>query len=106
MAEELQVRPDDIDRFANCMIDLSAQCDTAKKYVSGYFSIDGEQARIYAYVKGVIDQMRDNLQANYDHLLKLSDGSATEMNRTAQMYRTTDFETAKRLDATYPEGRR
>lgn len=104
MTEELEVRPDDIDRFANSMADLSTQCDTAKKYASNHFSVDAEQARIYAYVKGVIDAMRESLASNYDHLLKLSDGSAMEMTRTAQMYRTTDFEIARQLDATYSDG--
>ncbi|MFJ1457089.1 hypothetical protein [Nocardia sp. N2S4-5] len=104
MTEELEVRPDDIDRFANSMVDLTTQCDTAKKYASNYFSVNAEQARIYAYVKGVVDTMRENLISNYDHLLRLSDGSAMEMTRTAQMYRTTEFEIAKRLDATYSDG--
>ncbi|WP_280328897.1 type VII secretion target [Nocardia wallacei] len=106
MTEELQVQPDDIDRFANSMVDLATQCDTAKKYVSNYFTINAEQARIYAYVKGVVDAMRENLTSNYEHLLKLSDGSALEMTRTAQMYRTTDIEIAKQLDATYSDGYR
>ncbi|MBF6097212.1 hypothetical protein IU438_06650 [Nocardia cyriacigeorgica] len=103
MTDELKVEPDDLDRFATVLRDLSGQADTAKKYVSSYFDIDGEQSRLFFFVKGMVDKIRQDLEANYDKLARLSDASSIELVNSSQMYRTTDHSHAKQLDAQYME---
>lgn len=53
---------------------------------------------------GIAEQVRQNLEANYDKLRQLAEASANELTKSAEMYRTTDLATAKRLDSTYGEG--
>ncbi|MFE7800372.1 hypothetical protein [Nocardia sp. NPDC057440] len=101
MTDDFKVTPDDLDKFASAMRDLSGQSDAAKKYVTSYFDIDGEQSRLFGYVKGMVDQIRQNLEANYEKLTRLSDESSTELTKSGQMYRTTEFERAKQMDDQY-----
>lgn len=101
MGEKLEVRPDDLDEFAGSMRDLSWQAESAKKYVGEWIDISAGEARIYAHVKGMADQVRENLEANYAQLQTLADNSANELRASAQVYRTTDEVTAQRLDSTY-----
>lgn len=105
MGEKLEVRPDDVDKFAGSMRDLSRQAESAKKYVGEWIDISAGEARIYAHVKGMADQVRENLQANYSQLQTLMDSAANELSASAQVYRTTDEATAQRLDTAY-EGSR
>ncbi|MBF6100631.1 hypothetical protein IU510_21480 [Nocardia cyriacigeorgica] len=104
MTEDLQVQPEDLDRFATAMSNLAADSDSAKQYVAKWFDISGDDARIFAHVAGIAEQVRQNLEANYDKLRQLAEASATEITKSAEMYRTTDLATAKRLDSTYGEG--
>ncbi|NEW25390.1 type VII secretion target [Nocardia cyriacigeorgica] len=104
MAEDLQVKPGDLDRFATVMRDLASDSDSAKQYVTKWFNISGDDARIFAHVAGIAEQVRQNLEANYDKLRQLAEASATELTKSAEMYRTSDLATAKRLDSTYGEG--
>ncbi|CCF66141.1 type VII secretion target [Nocardia cyriacigeorgica] len=103
MTDELKVEPDDLDSYATILRDLSGQAGTAKKYVSSYFDIDGEQSRLFFFVKGMVDQIRQDLEANYDKLARLADASSIELVNSSQMYRTTDHNHAKQLDAQYVE---
>ena len=105
MSDEFAVVPDDLDKFAVAMKDLSAQSENAKKYAAGYFDIDGEQSRLFAYVQSRAAEIRTDLEANYDKLSRLSDTSATELTKSAQMYRTTDTARAKQMDGQYRTGR-
>ncbi len=105
MGEKLEVRPDDLDKFAASMRELSRQAESAKKYVGEWIDISAGDARIYAHVKGIADQVRENLEANYAQLHTLAASSANELSASAQVYRTTDEATAQRLDSTY-EGSR
>lgn len=105
MADELKVNPDHLDGFANVMRGLSGDADVAKKYATGYFDINGEQSRLFLFVAGMVDQIRTTLEANYDKLCRITDQSSTELIKSSQMYRTTDYQTAKNLDAQYVEGK-
>jgi hypothetical protein len=95
VTEDLQVQPEDLDRFATAMSNLAADSDSAKQYVAKWFDISGDDARIFAHVAGIAEQVRQR---------QLAEASATELTKSAEMYRTTDLATAKRLDSTYGEG--
>ncbi|MGV9614417.1 type VII secretion target [Nocardia xishanensis] len=106
MSEELKVTPDDLDKFATTIKDLSAQAGRAKDYASSYLNIDAEQGRIYASANELVDEIQKNLRANYEKLAALCDSASSELTKSAQMYRTTDLEAAKRQDALYPGAER
>lgn len=105
MSDEFAVVPDDLDKLATAMKSLSGQSENAKKYVTGYFDIDGEQSRLFGYVKSRVGEVRADLEGNYEKLSRLSDSSATELTKSAQMYRTTDTDRAKQMDTQYRTGR-
>ncbi|MEU0876290.1 type VII secretion target [Nocardia brasiliensis] len=101
MAEELRVRPDQLDEFAAALADLAGQAGSAKDYAATWFAFGDHDGRIYAQVKGMLDEVRRNLESNYTHLRVLSETASTELAESAEMYRTTDLATAIRLDRTY-----
>ncbi|MGW0251699.1 type VII secretion target [Nocardia goodfellowii] len=103
MAEELKVTPGEVDKFATSMRELSTQAGSAKDYATKWFAFGDSDGRIYMGVKDKLDAIRQNLEANYEKLKTLSDNSATELGKTAEMYRTTDFETAKHMDTKYTQ---
>ncbi|MET8776015.1 type VII secretion target [Nocardia sp. NPDC050713] len=106
MSEEFKVTPDDLDNFAGTMKDLSAQASRARSYASSYLNIDAEQGRIYLSTNELVDEIQANLTANYEKLATLCDSAALELTKSAQMYRTTDLDAAKRQDALYPGAER
>ncbi len=101
MAEELKVDPDSVDKFGTTMSDLSTQAGTAQQYAGRWFEFGENDGRIYMGVKGTLDSVRENLQANYEKLKSISASASTELDKTAEMYRTTDGDTAKRMDTGY-----
>ncbi|MEU8894400.1 type VII secretion target [Nocardia sp. NPDC048505] len=101
MAEELKVTPDNVDKFATAMRDLSTQAGSAKDYSTKWFEFGENDGRIYMGVKDKLDEVRQNLEANYAKLRTLSENAATELGKAATMYRTTDLDTAKKMDTTY-----
>ncbi len=99
---EFQVVPDDVDKFGGVLRDLAGQAGAAVSHTTKWLDLQDGETGIYVQVKGIVDQIKQNLEANYQHLQTLSDGSATELGKAAQLYRTTDHESAQRLDETYP----
>ncbi|MBF6333883.1 type VII secretion target [Nocardia transvalensis] len=106
MAEEFRVEPDDLDKLAGAFRDLAGQAAAASGHATKWFDVSAAETGIYVEVKRIVDQMRQNLEDNYNHLRTLAESSATELGKAAQMYRTTDRASAARLDATYPGVRR
>ncbi|MEU6561253.1 type VII secretion target [Nocardia nova] len=106
MAAEFQVVPDDVDKFGGVMRDLAGQAGAAVAHAGKWLELDDAGTGIYLQVKGIVEQIQQNLEANYKHLQTLSDSAATELGKAAQLYRTTDHESASRLDETYPGAKR
>jgi hypothetical protein len=106
MAEELKVEPDDLDAFAGKVQNLGRDAEAARSYANKWLDISSGEARIYAHVKGIADQVKKNLDANYSQMALLADSAATELVATAEMYRTTDSGTAQQLDKTYADGQK
>lgn len=101
-----EVHPEKLDTFHQLLTDLAGQTATAKAYV-------GKAVDLSMWEKGLVGQgiwaqaisrmgdARDAINANLDRLAALSNGSATELARSATMYRNTDRANAERLDNTY-----
>lgn len=99
--EQLNVEPDQLDKYAASMTNLADQTAHAEKYVSEWFSISAWDARIYAHVHQSVENVRQSLESNYARLRVLADSSAAELATSAKMYRETDRGTAQHLDSTY-----
>lgn len=106
MTDDFSVNPDDLDKFGHSLRDLADQADAAKKYASKWFELSAGEARIYVFAKGMVDQIRENLDGNYDHLAKISGDSADSLTSAARSYRATDGASAARLDGASSEGSR
>ena len=102
MAGEFRVVPDDVEKFSGVLRDLAGQAGAATSHSTKWFDLQNASTGIYVQVEEIVEQVRANLEANYKHLQSLSDSSATELSKAAQLYRTTDYEHARLLDETYP----
>ncbi|HEY7593311.1 MAG TPA: type VII secretion target [Actinophytocola sp.] len=101
-----EVHPEKIDTYHNLLTDLAGQTGQAKTYL-------GNAVNLSMWEKGLIGQgiwaqaisrmgdAKDAIDANMDRLTELSNGSATELARSATMYRNTDRKHAEQLDNTY-----
>lgn len=101
---QLDVRPEDLDRFAGSMNDLAGQAGSAKDFVSEWFDVGSSDTRIFDHVAGTLERVRADLESNYAKLQELAAASAAELTKAGQFYRTTDGATARELDATYSGG--
>lgn len=100
------VHPEKLDAFDKLLTDLAGQTAQAKTYL-------GNAVNLSMWEKGLVGQgiwaqaisrmgdARDAINDNMDRLAALSNGSATELARSATMYRDTDRANAERLDNTY-----
>lgn len=95
---DFQVVPDDVDKFSGAMRDLAGQAGAAGSHATKWFNLSDAHTGIFVEVKGIVEHIRQNLEDNYKHLQTLGDGSATELAKAAQLYRTTDYEHARQLD--------
>ncbi|QDQ94017.1 hypothetical protein FND50_26810 [Rhodococcus sp. WB9] len=100
MSEELQVDPATLDGLARNLRELSAQTEPARTYLNRWLDLSTASGRAFFEVTKSIAEVRDRLDANYAALGSLSDRSATELESTANMYRTTDHAYAAELDRT------
>ncbi|QIS05178.1 hypothetical protein F5X71_25250 [Nocardia brasiliensis] len=99
MAEELHVRPDQLDELAATLRGLAGQAGSARDYVATWFVFGSHDGRIYAQVEAMLDGMRRNLEAEYGTLRTASEAAASALSKSAQAHRDTDSATAQRLSA-------
>lgn len=108
MAEELEVDPDEVDKFAASLKKLADENVDAIAYIDKWLRVDntvwGDGGLIRVGL-GAISEAYDKLKPNYETLGNLSEAAATELTAVAQMYRTTDRTNATALDRTYPGGK-
>jgi hypothetical protein len=101
------VEPAKIEKFGELLSpNLSGQTATAKEYLDKHLNLTMWEKGlvgqgIWAQAISKMGEARTAIQANLDRLNALSAGCATELARTAVMYRNTDEGTAKKLDDTY-----
>ncbi|SEM15127.1 type VII secretion target [Rhodococcus maanshanensis] len=98
---DLVVEPDDIDRFAARMGELSEQSRQALDYLNRWLAIDYGDGRIFVTAVEAASSIRDSLSDTYRTLERLNSDASSELRRTAQMYRATENVTAFELDRTY-----
>ncbi|KAF0959635.1 type VII secretion target [Rhodococcus sp. T7] len=101
MSKELWVDPADLDGLARSLRELSVQTAPARTYLDRWLSLSTASGRAFFEVTKSIAEVRNRLDENYATLGSLSDRSATELETTANMYRTTDHDYAAKLDRTY-----
>ncbi|WP_037226889.1 type VII secretion target [Rhodococcus wratislaviensis] len=101
MSEELQVDPVALDGLARNLRELSAQTEPARTYLNRWLGLSTASGRAFFEVTKSIAEVRERLDANYAVLGSLSDRSATELESTANMYRTTDYAYAAELDRSF-----
>lgn len=101
-----EIHPEKIDDYHKLLTDISGQTAQAKTYL-------GQAVDLSMWEKGLVGQgiwaqaisrmgeAKDAINANLDRLSQLTNGSATELARSATMYRHTDRRNAERLDNTY-----
>jgi hypothetical protein len=85
---------------------LSGQTATAKQYLENHLNLTMWEKGlvgqgIWAQAISRMGDAKNAINANLDRLKALSDGSSTELARSAVMYRGTDTATAEKLDNTY-----
>ncbi|WP_345498460.1 type VII secretion target [Nocardia callitridis] len=105
MAEELKVEPDRLDAFATKLTQLATEHAQAAPYAKQWLNVDNAAGG--AFLPGVIDtlhQVLGQLETNFATLKSVTEGSAAELVKSAQMYRTTTHATAAALDQTYVGG--
>lgn len=87
--------------FGAALAGLTDDADRANSYAKDALGIGYDKGRMFFTVVETATSVREALTANYQHLAKLIDASATEIDKTATTYRDTDAAAAARLDATY-----
>ncbi|MFI5715029.1 type VII secretion target [Nocardia sp. NPDC051750] len=108
MAEELEVNPDEVDKFAASLKKLADENANAIAYIDKWLKVDntvwGDGGLIRVGL-GAVSEAHHKLRPNYEALGRLAEAAATELTAVAQMYRTTDKTNAAALDRTYPGGK-
>jgi uncharacterized protein YukE len=107
MPEELDVDPDEVDKFATSLKKLADENASATAYIDKWLVVDNTVRGDGGLIRlglGAISEAYDKLKPNYETLGMLSAAAATELTAVAQMYRTTDKANAAALDRTYEGG--
>jgi hypothetical protein len=102
VTEELKVEPDQLDTFASKLKQLATEHTQATPYVQQWLKVDDGAGGVF--LTGVVDtlsQILTDLESNFATLTSVTEGSAAELVKSAQMYRSTDHTTAAALDKTY-----
>jgi Excreted virulence factor EspC, type VII ESX diderm len=87
--------------FGQVLAGLTDDASRAQSYVRDALGIGYKDGRMFFTVVETATSVREALSANYGHLARLIDASATEVDKTAKNYRDTDHASAARLDGAY-----
>lgn len=108
MPEELEVDPDEVDKFSASLKKLADENASATTYIDKWLVADNSvwgDGGLIRLGLGAISEAYDKLKPNYETLGMLSAAAATELAAVAEMYRTTDQANAAALDRTYEGGK-
>lgn len=102
MAEELKVEPDKLDKFAGSLTELGNDHSQAAPYARSWLKLDESVGGLmFPPVASTLNRLLDEIESNLNSLGVATRSSSSELTRSAQMYRTTDYANAAALDKTY-----
>ena len=87
--------------WGKALAGLTDDASRADTYARDALGIGYKDGRMFFTVVETATSVREALTANYQHLARIIDASATEVETAASNYRDTDQASAARLDATY-----
>ncbi|WP_439661379.1 hypothetical protein ACSHWB_07695 [Lentzea sp. HUAS TT2] len=97
-----RAEPSSLDTFATVLEGLVADVTAAKDYLHKHLSYDYGDARMFANIANANNDTKSAIAGSLDRLADVVAKSAAELHKSAQMYRTTDDNEERRLDAAYP----
>ncbi|WP_433191783.1 type VII secretion target [Nocardia sp. CA-107356] len=103
MTEEFKVSPDDIYLAARGLWKIAEDNSQAVTYSKKWLDVQSDGGLVLTPVLDQLQEACDQLKSNYERLGTVTDDSSTELTKASRMYRTTDFERAKNMDAYYGE---
>jgi hypothetical protein len=101
MAEEFRVSPGDIDLAARGLWKISEDNSQAVTYARKWLEVQSSGGLVLTPVLDQLQEACEQLKSNYERLGTVTDNSSTELTNASRMYRTTDSERAKNMDAYY-----
>ncbi|WP_280479231.1 type VII secretion target [Nocardia cyriacigeorgica] len=101
MTKEFKVNPDDMDSTARILWKIAEDNSRAVAYAQEWLQVQSSGGLVLTPVLDQLQMACDELKSNYERLGIVTDSSSTEITKASRMYRTTDFATAKSLDAAY-----
>lgn len=101
MTEEFKVSPNDLDLAARELWKIAEDNSRAVTYTQEWLEIQTSGGIILSPVLDQLQEACNQLKSNYERLGTVTDSSSTELTNASRMYRTTDFESAKSMDAYY-----
>ncbi|MFD3592193.1 type VII secretion target [Nocardia sp. NPDC058640] len=100
--DELEVDPSQLEEFASKLRTLATDHEQATPYAQQWLNIDESAGGAFLpSVSGTVQQLLQDLKANFATLGTVTSTAASELDKSATMYRTTDYATAAALDKTY-----
>ncbi|MFC3891426.1 type VII secretion target [Lentzea rhizosphaerae] len=93
--------PSSLDTFATVLEGLSDDVASAKDYLHKHLSYDYGDARMFANIANANNDTKSAVSGSLDRLADVVAKSSQELRKSAQMYRGTDDNEERRLDATY-----
>lgn len=97
-----RVQPEGLDAFASLLKGLQDDVKKAHEYLNQHLSYDYGDARMFATIANANNDTKAAVGDNLKHLDQLLSASAGELEKSATVYRETDANEERRLDATYP----
>ena len=93
--------PAGIREFGDTIGGLTDDANGAARYATQWLNLGYAEARMFFSVVQAADGARAALDRLYGRLSTLTTASATELQKAAHFYETTDAAAAERLDRTY-----
>ncbi|MGW5573335.1 type VII secretion target [Nocardia thailandica] len=101
MADDFAVSPDDLDDAARALWKIAEDNSQAVSYAKKWLDVQGSGGLVLTPVLDQLQEACEQLKSNYERLGTVTDNSSTELTNASRMYRTTDHEWAKNMDAYY-----
>lgn len=98
---DFKVFPDDLDKAAAELRKIAEENTKAVAYAKEWMDLEGNAGAILKDIIQTLDENCSRIAYNYERLGVITDLSAQELRKAAQMYRTTDTKNAADQDALY-----
>lgn len=102
----LKVTESDLDAYGRMIDRAAGDAQQAKQYLDKYGQIEEAAHGMFPEVFQVHHQVFPDVQGLFETLTRVLNGSGSEIDRSANYYRTTDQDEAARFDALLPEVQR